>query len=148
MIEKIVLYDGVCGLCDGYINFLIKRDPKKTLKFASLQSAAGQRILKERSIPYDLNTMVFIEGDETYTFSTAFLRSVSALGCPYSPLLGLLAVPAVIRDWCYSTFAQYRYRLFGQFETCKRPNADLLSRFLPDGIAAPSAESANSDKSD
>lgn len=112
------------------VNFLIDRDPKARIGFASLQSPQGQALCTKHNVKTDLNTMVLIEGSKVHTKSGAALRVLAGLGGLWSLLYVLLLVPRFIRDFCYSLFARNRYRLFGQSESCRRMTPDLRRRFL------------------
>src|SRR5688500_12024990 len=82
--EAILLFDGVCNLCNGAVNFLIDRDPRGRLKFASLQSESGQELLRRFALPTsDFDTMVLVEGDRYFTRSTAGLRVARLLKQPW-----------------------------------------------------------------
>ena len=127
----IILFDGVCNLCAGWVHFVVKRDPQQKFKFASVQSPEGLALLAWCGLPttqYD--TMVYIENGNTYFRSTAFLYVVKHFGALW-PLLRLgRIVPRVIRDWLYDRIALNRYRLFGQRELCFMPTPQLTSRFV------------------
>ncbi len=128
---KVVLFDGVCNLCCGWISFLAARDPAAHLKLASLQSDVGRAISTEAGLSTDdLDTMLFVEGGRIHRKSGAFLRVARHLRWPW-PVLALgLVVPRVLRDWCYDRVARNRYRWFGKRDTCLLPTPELERRFL------------------
>ena len=131
--QAVVLFDGECNVCDGFVNFLIDRDPEARLLYASQQSAVGTQLMSERGIVTDLETMVMIQGKNIYTHSTAAIRTMALLGGLWKLMLIFLLVPRFIRDFCYSTFAKYRYRLFGkkgEESACRRLTPDVKRRFL------------------
>lgn len=129
--DRVVLFDGVCNLCNGSVRFLIARDPGARLRLASAQSAAGQAILAWCGLPVDhFDTMVFVEGGQAFMKSTAFLRVVRYLSWPWPWLSWGLLVPRPLRDWLYDRIALNRYRLFGRQEICMVPTPEIRSRFL------------------
>jgi predicted DCC family thiol-disulfide oxidoreductase YuxK len=127
----VVLFDGVCNLCNGFIQFLVPRDPEGTFRFASLQSDVGQELLAERGLPTDdLESLVLIEGDDCYVKSSAVLRIAAHLGGVYGLLPPLRFVPRRVRDQIYDFVAARRYRWFGRKDRCTVPDGDTASRFL------------------
>jgi predicted DCC family thiol-disulfide oxidoreductase YuxK len=131
--HPIVLFDGVCNLCDGFVQFLIERDEDAVLRFAPLQSAVGEALLAEFDLPTDaLESVVLVEGEECYTKSDAALRTAAHLGGRYRAAAALRALPRFVRDWGYGVVAEHRYRLFGQKDSCMLPSPDVQARFLVD----------------
>jgi predicted DCC family thiol-disulfide oxidoreductase YuxK len=129
--ERTLLFDGVCNLCNGWVRFVIARDPAARLRLAAVQSPAGQAILAACGLSTeDFDTMVFVEGGKAYFKSTAFLRAVRYLSSPWPWLAAGLAVPRPLRDWLYDRLARNRYRLFGRQESCMMPTPEIRSRFL------------------
>ena len=129
----ILLFDGHCNLCNGWVNFIVKRDPNKTILFASLQSKAGRELLAEHKIEQNyLDSLVLIEEERFSVSSSAALRTLSYLSTWESRLKLLLIVPRPIRDLIYRFIAKYRYKWFGRREQCMIPTAELRERFLPD----------------
>jgi predicted DCC family thiol-disulfide oxidoreductase YuxK len=129
--DRIVLFDGVCNLCNGWVRFLIKRDRGARLRLASVQSDAGQAILAWCGLPVDnFDTMVFVEAGRAYTKSTAFLRVVRYFPRPWPWLSWGLLVPRLLRDWLYDRVALNRYHWFGRQESCMVPTPEIRSRFL------------------
>lgn len=127
---SIVLFDGVCNVCNGAVNFIIDRDPHARYRFASLESAAGRELRAAHGVPADLDSIALIEGGTAYTESTAVLRIARHLGAAW-PLLGIFAiVPKPARDALYRYFAARRYAWFGKAETCRVPTPDIRRRFL------------------
>ena len=129
--DAIVLFDGVCNLCNGMVQFVIRHDRDARLRLAALQSPQGQALLAWcGQVLNDFDTMVFIEGGRAYFKSSAALRLARYLSWPW-PLLSLtLAIPQVGRDWCYDCVARNRYRLFGRTESCMVPTPEIQKRFL------------------
>ena len=127
----VVLFDGVCNLCNGWVNFVIDRDPHAKIRFAALQSDPGKRLLAEYDIPDDyLDSIVLIENGRACAKSTAVLRASRHLTFPWRVLPVLLIFPRPIRDWVYRFIAKRRYRWFGQKDTCRMPTPDLAAHFL------------------
>ena len=131
MDHPVILFDGVCNLCNGAVQFIIKRDPNGVFRFASLQSDAGQDILKRHDLPTeDFDTMVVVDGDEVLTRSTAALHILRRLGGVWWIAYAFIIVPRYLRDAVYAIVVKNRYRWFGQREECMVPTPDLKSRFL------------------
>ncbi|MGH8354837.1 MAG: thiol-disulfide oxidoreductase DCC family protein [Pseudomonas sp.] len=129
--DRVVLFDGVCKLCNGWVKFLIRHDREHLFKLAWVQSAEGQAILRWFGLPTEsFETMVYIEGRELFTRSTAVLRIVAQLPRPWRLLPILRWCPAPLRDWLYDRIALNRYRLFGRYDTCLLPSPDQARRFL------------------
>ena len=127
----IILFDGICNLCTGSVQFILKRDKKKKFFFGSLQGQAGQDYRRKFQLPANtLNSFMLIEGEKLYTRSTAALRMARHLGGGWSLLYAFIIVPRFIRDGVYDLIARNRYRWFGQKETCWLPTPELKSRFL------------------
>lgn len=132
--DAIVLFDGVCHLCQGAVKFMIKRDPKGHFHYASLQSAAGRRMMEENGVNAEhLDTIVLFDKNNYYTLSTAALHIAKGLRFPWPLLYGFIIIPRFIRNAIYRVIAANRYRLFGRDETCLVPTKELRSRFLEDG---------------
>ncbi|MGG1616493.1 thiol-disulfide oxidoreductase DCC family protein [Paenibacillus sp. NRS-1782] len=130
---SIVLVDGVCHFCQGAARFIIKRDPKGTFHFGSLQSEQGQKLLRAGGLSTDkLDTFVLIEGGMYYTRSTAALRIARHLRFPYPLAYVFILVPRFIRNAVYSWVARNRYRWFGKDEEdqCQIPPAEMRQRFF------------------
>ncbi|MDE3735871.1 putative DCC family thiol-disulfide oxidoreductase YuxK [Metapseudomonas resinovorans] len=129
--ERVVLFDGVCKLCNGWAKFLIRHDRARVFKLASVQSVEGQAILRWFGLPTDsFATMLYVEGRELFVRSEAIARIVRQLPAPW-PLLGVFRfLPLGVRDWCYDRIALNRYRLFGRHDVCLLPSPDHEGRFL------------------
>ncbi|MEM0992575.1 MAG: thiol-disulfide oxidoreductase DCC family protein [Bacteroidota bacterium] len=129
--HPILLFDGVCNLCNGFVQFVIKIDPEAKLRFASLQSDAGRALLKEFDLPVaDLKSVVLIYEGKAYTHSDAPLEATRHLGGLWPVFRVLKIVPRFIRDGIYNWIARNRYRWFGKQESCWMPTPDLQRRFL------------------
>jgi predicted DCC family thiol-disulfide oxidoreductase YuxK len=129
--EKIILFDGVCNLCNGTVRFIIKRDPNAKFKFASLQSEFGQSFLKEVNLPtIDFDSFVYIKDDQYFLKSSAALHLVKELTGFWKLLYIFIILPRPVRDLAYSVIAKTRYQLFGKQERCEIPTPDIRRRFL------------------
>jgi predicted DCC family thiol-disulfide oxidoreductase YuxK len=127
----VILFDGVCNFCNGAVNFTIKRDKRKTIKFAPLQSDTGKALLQQYGLPEnDLRSFLFIENGKIYNRSTAALKVCRYLKNLWPLCYGLIVVPAFIRNAVYDFIAKNRYKWFGQKEECMIPDADTRARFL------------------
>lgn len=129
--KPILLFDGVCNLCNGFVQFIIKRDPKATFRFTALQSEAGQQLLQEANLPTkELSTVVLWENGKFYTHSDVPLRVVRHLSFGWRVFIIFKILPKFIRDSIYNWVAQNRYRWFGKKESCMIPTPELKARFL------------------
>lgn len=129
--HPIVLFDGVCNLCSGSVQFILRRDPAGAFRFASLQSDLGQRLLTERGLdPKALDSVVVVDGDRFYRESDAALRIARDLKGAWKALTVFRVIPRPIRDWAYRLIARNRYSWFGKAETCWLPTPELRGRFL------------------
>jgi len=127
----IILFDGVCNLCSGFVQFVVPRDPEGKFRFASLQSDIGTELLAEHDLPTDeLESIVLIEGDESYVKSSAVIRIATLLGGIYALLWPFQFLPRFIRDRVYDFVANNRYKWFGQKDRCMMPTEDISGRFL------------------
>ena len=128
---SLVLFDGVCNLCNGVVKFVIARDPRGRFQFAALQSAAARRVIEGHGAPDPLpDAIVLLEDGRLYTRSTAALRIARQLTFPWPLTAVFLAIPRPLRDWAYGRFASRRYRWFGRRETCMVPSPELRARFI------------------
>ena len=136
MTNPIVLYDGVCGLCNQLVQFLLKRDKHDQLRYASLQSDFASKILVRHGLnPKDLDTVCVVinyqETDErVLTRSTAILNVIKNLGGIWKVAALGKVVPRPIRDLLYELVARNRYRMFGKYETCMLPEPRHRAKFL------------------
>ena len=129
--KPVLLFDGVCNLCNGTVQFVIKRDPEAKFRFAALQSEVGQALLKKFELPQDdYDSFVFVEGERFYLRSTAALKVLKGLRGLWPLLYGLVIIPRPIRDFFYNWIAKNRYRWFGKKDQCMIPTPDLQKRFL------------------
>ncbi|ROO30299.1 thiol-disulfide oxidoreductase [Salinisphaera orenii MK-B5] len=131
--ERLVLFDGVCRLCNGWARFIIRHDGDRRFRLAPMQSDAGQAVLRHFGLPTTtFDTLLVVEARAVYGKSEAFLRVVAGLGWPWKALVMLRVVPRPLRDWIYDRIARRRYRLFGRHACCVSPPPDHPGRFLGD----------------
>ena len=127
--NPVIFFDGYCNLCNGAVQWIIKRDTKEQFYFTPISSQYAGRVLS----PYFLtsvDSIVLIADGQTYIKSTAALEIASRLPYPY-PLLKIFSViPAVLRDMVYDFIARNRYRIWGKRDACMIPTPDLKARFL------------------
>ena len=129
--QPIILFDGICNLCNSSVQYVIKHDPKAVFKFAFLQSASGQQLLKQYDLSAnDMNSFVLIQDNKAYTRSTAALFVAKRLTGISKLLYGFIIVPLFIRNVVYNIIAKNRYKWFGKKDSCMIPTASLQSRFL------------------
>jgi predicted DCC family thiol-disulfide oxidoreductase YuxK len=130
--RAIVLFDGVCNLCNGAVNFIIERDPDGRFAFAALQSEAGRSLLAAHGRRFDgqPQTIYLVEDGRLYDRSAAALRIARGLRGAWRAAWALILVPRPLRDLAYRLVARNRYRWFGRTEACRRPTPELRARFL------------------
>lgn len=130
--HKIILFDGVCNLCNHSVTFVLQHESKTAYKFASIQSETGKQLLHWCGLPTGYSeAVVLIDHGKLYLGSTAALKIGQSLKFPWSILCSMgLVVPKFIRDWVYSQIGKHRYQWFGKRDVCMVPTQDLKSRFL------------------
>lgn len=129
--QPIILFDGVCNLCNGAVQYVVKHDPEKQFRFASLQSEAGRQLLESKQLSTtDLSSFLLIDNGELYSKSTAALKVAKRLSGAVKLLGIFIVIPAVIRDGIYNLIARNRYKWFGKKDACMIPTPELQSRFL------------------
>lgn len=128
--HKIILFDGVCNLCNSSVNFIIDRDKKNVFKFASLQSETGQKLLGRFGLNNkEFDSVVLISDDKFYSKSSAALRIVKEFPFLWKALYILILIPPPLRNIFYDIIAKNRYRWFGKNDSCRMPSEDN-SRFI------------------
>ncbi|WP_462401327.1 thiol-disulfide oxidoreductase DCC family protein [Pseudomonas sp. Marseille-QA0332] len=132
--ETVVLFDGVCKLCNGVIRFLVRHDRHRRLRLATVQSPEGQRLLAWAGLPQDrFDTIAVIRGKRFWIRSDAFFEIAPKLSGGWRWLSVLRIFPKALRDWCYDRIAHNRYRIFGRYAQCPLPSAEQRARFLQAG---------------
>lgn len=129
--QKIILFDGVCNLCNSSVTLVIKNDPKNKFKFAALQSEKGQLLIAKYQIdPSKTDSIILIEHNKAYVKSTAALRIARQLSGAYPLLYTFIIIPNFIRNWVYDYVAKNRYKWYGKQESCMIPTPELKEKFL------------------
>lgn len=131
--HPLLLFDGVCNLCNGSVQFIIERDKQAFFRFASLQSDTGQTHLRKLNLPTEeFDSFILFENGKYYYRSTAALKVYSRLDCIFWKSTRIFfLVPTFIRDGVYNWVARNRYKWFGKEDKCMMPSPDLKSRFVP-----------------
>lgn len=139
--HPVILFDGVCNLCEGFVQFVIRRDPEAVFRFAPLQSAPGEALLGECGWDASpLEGVVLVERGRCYRKSDAIIRAAMRLGWPYRLLGPTRFLPRPLRNAIYDFIADRRYGWFGQKEQCLVPTPDIRSRFLAGAPGVPPGE--------
>lgn len=128
--QAIILFDGVCNLCNNSVQFIIRHDKDAYFKFASLQSDFGGRLKEAKQIPNDVDSIILVENGKVYMQSSAILRIARHLDGAWKLAAAALIIPRPIRDLIYRYVARNRYRWFGRQDQCMLPSPDLKERFL------------------
>lgn len=129
----IVLFDGVCNLCNGVVTWIIPRDPTSQIKFAALQSPAGQRIMQQHNFDSSqTDSVIVVDGDMVFSESDAVLKICQHLCAPWPLLRYLRIIPRAWRNTMYRWVARNRYRWFGRRDHCMLPTPDRIARFIND----------------
>lgn len=127
----VILFDGVCNLCNSAVQLIIRYDKKAYFSFTSLQGAYGQEFLKANNLnTEDYDSFILFENGTMYTASTAALYVAKRMGFPWVLSYPLLIIPKFIRDAVYRWIAKNRYRWFGKKEQCMIPDPDVQNRFI------------------
>ncbi len=129
--NPLILFDGVCNFCNYWVNFSIKRDKKKKLRFAPLQGETARKLLSQFGLnPDKLSSVILIEKRKIYTQSSAAFRLCKHLDGAWKLGYGLMIIPKFIRDFFYNIIARNRYKWFGKREECMVPTLEMKERFL------------------
>lgn len=129
--EQLVIFDGVCNLCNGTVQFIIKRDRNKKFSFVTSQSTIGREMMMQVGLPSEYQTtVVYLRAGVPYLKSTAVLKILRDLGRVWSLFYIFIVIPALIRDFIYDFIAKNRYRFFGRSKSCKVPDSETMDRFL------------------
>ena len=128
--KRIIFFDGICHLCNGFVDFVISRDKKHLYQFAPLQGETAKALLPE-NLRTELSSVIYLENDNIKQQSTAVISIMIGLGFPYHFCYIFYFVPARLRDFIYKWVANNRYTWFGQRETCRLPQAEERQYLLP-----------------
>ena len=133
MLNNVVLFDGVCNLCNGFVQFIIKHDSENKFKFCSLQSKQGQKIIAENNQDLEnIDSVLFYCDNHLYYKSKAVFKIAKTIGFPLSMLLLFSFIPVKIRDSIYDFIAKNRYKWFGKQKDCWLPTSKLREKFIED----------------
>ncbi|MEM6264380.1 MAG: thiol-disulfide oxidoreductase DCC family protein [Bacteroidota bacterium] len=133
LLDRLIIFDGVCNLCNTFVDFTIRQDPSHKLKFASNQSQAGREILQHFGViegSEEANTVYFLENGQLYEKSTAALRVARHLRFPWNLGIVFQIFPRFLRDSIYEFIARNRYKWFGKKSTCRLPGPEERALFV------------------
>ncbi len=131
MPDPVILFDGVCNFCNYWVNFAIKRDKKKKLKFAPLQGETARQLLLQYELATTkLSSVILIDKGKAYTQSSAAIRICKYLSGGAKLYYGFIIIPKFIRDFFYNIIARNRYKWFGKKNECMVPAPGVRERFL------------------
>ncbi|MBO3097981.1 thiol-disulfide oxidoreductase DCC family protein [Gelidibacter pelagius] len=130
--KKLILFDGVCNLCDASVQYVIKHDKNDLFRYTTLQGEVGQAIIKKFDVDTSkMDSILLYSPKKGISYkSTAALKIASKLGFPRHLMVMFLIVPAFIRNWVYDFIAKNRYKWYGKKEECMIPTKELKSKFL------------------
>jgi len=132
----VLLYDGLCGFCDWTVQFVLARDRRGVMRFATLQGEFARQVVARHPELAGVDSLILVERDEATGTERVFARSTGALrvarylGGIWNLTLALYVIPRAVRDWAYDVFARHRYRVFGRYATCPVPAPAQRERFL------------------
>lgn len=130
--DRIILFDGVCALCNWSVKLLLRIDKRRAFVYAPLQGETAARLRQlHPEIPKDLDSFVYVDGDRVRLRSAAFVHAARRLPLPWRAGSLLWVIPGPLRDLLYRLVARIRYRVFGKYESCSVPADDVRDRFLP-----------------
>jgi len=130
-IERIVYYDGVCGLCDGFVEILVKFDKNRKIKFSSLQGKSGRSLLNKLNLDLEeFDTVLFKVNDQVYTKSTAVFKIINSIGGIIKLFLVFNLLPRRFNDWIYSKVAKNRFKIFGKLDKCDISKFNKPGQFI------------------
>ena len=117
--KHIVLFDGICNLCNGAVNFILKRDKRKQFQFVALQSEKGEELFTKTGIAQEADSIILILNNQVYTESDAAIEIAKLLPAPWNWFSAIKIIPKKLRDGIYKWIAKNRYRWFGKRKTCR-----------------------------
>lgn len=130
--KQLILFDGICNLCNASVNYVIKHDKKDVFRFTALQSEIGKHIVNEfNNDTKKIDSIILFSEEQKLSYkSTAALKIAKHLGFPQNMMVVFFIVPAFIRNWVYDYIAKNRYKWYGKRETCMMPTPELQEKFL------------------
>lgn len=135
--HPVLLYDGLCGFCNGTVQFVLPRDRRGVLRFATLQGDFARGVMARHPELATIDSLILVEpseadgGERVYVRSEGALRMAHHMGGAWRLAGALRIVPRVVRDWAYDSFARVRHRVFGRYDTCPLPTPEQRARFVP-----------------
>ncbi len=127
----VILFDGMCNVCDRMVNFIVKRDKENLFRFAPLQTGSGKLLADIYHVSVNkMDTVIYIRDSECFRKSTAVLKILGDLGGYWKLWLLFLVVPTCIRDLIYDSISYYRYRIFGKKHALLIPSKQLRSKYI------------------
>ena len=127
----IVVFDGECLLCNGWVQFLLKHDKQGVFQFAAIQGEVGGKLLADAGLRLEgLQTLLLVDGQRSWQHTDAILRVLHALGWPWRLTAVIRLIPSALRDALYRVIARNRYHWFGKSEQCMMPDPAVAARFL------------------
>jgi predicted DCC family thiol-disulfide oxidoreductase YuxK len=137
----VILFDGVCNLCNGFVQFVLKRDKNKTFQFASLQSKYGTALSAHFHLPTaNPDTIVLYDGGKIFTESDAVIKIISSLNGIWKITVVLKIISRFARNWAYRIVARNRYKFFGKKGQCMVPDWDVKDRFVDNETFVPNQD--------
>lgn len=128
--NPVILFDGVCNYCNSMVNFAIKWNKQKNLRFAPLQSEIGMSLRAKFGISKEVDSVIFIDKNKAYTHSSAALSICKYLSFPVNFLYIFIVIPSFVRQPIYKWIARNRYKWFGKKDSCMIPTSDTKALFL------------------
>lgn len=128
--HPILLFDGICNLCNAGVQFILKHESAAILRFAAMQTESGRKILESNGIVEFPSSMILLDDNKIHTRSAAVCQLANYLRRPWRWLRWAVLVPAPIRDWVYDWIARHRYGWFGKTEQCQVPSEADRARFI------------------
>jgi predicted DCC family thiol-disulfide oxidoreductase YuxK len=130
-VRPLILFDGICNLCSGFIQCVLKVDKKNIFRFGLLQSENVRHMLRRYEPKYSgIASIILLEGERIAVESDAVLKIARNLGCPWSLVYLFIIIPKFLRDGVYRIISRHRYRLFGKRDMCMIPSPDILDKFI------------------
>ena len=129
--QPLIVFDGVCVFCSGFVRLVVRLDRKKRFRFATAQSPFGEALFRKYSLPTDnYETNLAIIDGMAFIRLESFVAIMTELGWPWRAARVLLILPRPLRDWLYDRVAKNRYALFGRKDSCEIPSAELRQRLI------------------
>jgi predicted DCC family thiol-disulfide oxidoreductase YuxK len=132
----VLLYDGLCGFCNGTVQFVLRHDRRGTMRFATLQGEFARQVIARHPDLASVDSLILLEKSTTTDAEAVSARSSAVLGVarylggPWNVVRVFVIIPLFLRDWAYDVFARFRYRLFGRYDRCPVPSAAERARFI------------------